>query len=112
LDGLGNATQKVDKLDLGKVQGLDLQMGDDFGLESLERLLLGISHGHPGLLLAAQGLKLTIKLGQKPGGVRVFLDGGTGVFISGDGGVLGDNVTQFARLVHDLLCVYGHAVPC
>src|SRR4051794_11120310 len=71
LDGLGDLAEQVDELDLGEVQGLDLQVGDDAALQRFELHSLRVGDREAGLLLAGERLELTVELGQQPARLRV-----------------------------------------
>src|SRR4051794_32984042 len=71
LDGLRDLAEQVHELDLGEVQGLDLQVGDDAALQRFELHSLGVGNREAGLLLAGERLELAVELGEQPARLRV-----------------------------------------
>jgi len=61
LDRLRHTPQQVDELDLGHVERLHFDVGNDARLQAFELLALGVGDAHAGLLLARKRFDLLLK---------------------------------------------------
>ncbi len=104
-------SKQVIKFHLRQVQILDLDVPDNARLQLLQLQLLGVRHGHAGLLLPRQGFQFLIEVAKKPRRFGVGCNEPLSLFVAGNGRMASQQIAQFSSSGQDFSGISRHEIP-